>query len=80
MNTNEMKRCFRPCKSKGKPSTTLLRCTYESMGFLEVDHKLVVGALDEILKKTAYVQAGLDEYTKSEKLLFILLCAHCENH
>lgn len=47
-----------------------------SMTFIELDYKLVRKAFDQIAKKIAVVQAGVDEFTAAEKVLFFLLIEH----
>lgn len=55
--------------------TILLRPTGE-YGFVELEGALVLRALDDLVRKIPLVQAGLDDFTAPEKLLFVLLqCA-----
>lgn len=60
---------------KGK--TVLFRPNDGGYSFVELDYKTTRGALDEIVNKIPMVQAGIDEFTKSEKLLFQLFVSHC---
>ena len=62
-----------------KGDTILLRIHHAGMGFLEMNHDLVMESFTEIVNKSAFVKAGVDEFTSTEKLLFQLLLAHCNN-
>ncbi len=47
-----------------------------SKNFIELDYALTRKAFDEIVAKLPIVEAGLDDFTAGEKILFQLFCFH----
>ena len=45
---------------------------------VEMPPELLLGAFDEIVNKVPLVEAGLDEFTNAEKVMFILFKNHAE--
>lgn len=56
--------------------SVIFRVTSGTYSFIELDGKLVNDAFDEIVNKIRYVQAGIDEFTNAEKMLFQLFISH----
>jgi len=47
--------------------------------FAEIEQEMAVHALNEINRKIPVVQAGMDEFTACEKLLFIFFMNNAKN-
>lgn len=47
-----------------------------SNNFIELDYPLVRRAFDDIVRKLPFVEAGVDEFTAGEKILFQFFCFH----
>jgi hypothetical protein len=47
--------------------------------FIELDAPRLLAALNEITDKIHLVQAGIDEFTECEKILFELFMAHAQH-
>lgn len=47
-------------------------------GFIELDFPLVMKAFEEIVAKIPIVEANIDDFTATEKVLFQLFVAHAK--
>lgn len=56
----------------------LLRATNGSTNFLELHQHVPIEAIDEIIRLTPLVQAGIEEFTPCHKLALLILKAHYE--
>ena len=64
-------------RARIKSGSILFRPT-GSLTFVELDYKLVREAFDQIAMKISLVEAGVDEFSAAEKVLFELFLEHAK--